>query len=101
MTIQREKIARYQQRTRWAWVGLALQPLALLIMGSFTELDAMSTRGMIGAFLILLSIALMNVGIWNYAKLKGYGNGVAALSLLNIYGLLILLCLPNRNRRRS
>lgn len=101
MTTQRERIARYQQRTRWAWAGLALQPVAFLIMGSFTELDAMSARGITGALLILLSLVLMNIGIWNYAKSKGYGNGVAALSLFNAYGLLILVCLPNRNRPRS
>jgi len=101
MTSSSEQLARYRRRTRWAWAGLVLQPIAFLVMGSFTELDAMSVRGITGAFLLLLSIVLVNIGIWNYAKLKGYGNGVAALSLLNIYGLLILLCLPNRNRHRS
>jgi hypothetical protein len=92
------KIIRYQKRTRWAWLGLALQPIAFLVMGSFSELDAMSARGIAGLFLLGLSLVLMNIGIWNYAKAKGYGNAVAALSLLNAYGLLILLCLPNKNR---
>lgn len=93
-----QKMIRYQKRTRWAWGGLALQPIGFLVMGSFSELDAMSVRGITGLLLIGLSLVLMNVGIWNYAKAKGYGNAIAALSLLNAYGLLILLFLPNKNR---
>ncbi|MDX2240536.1 MAG: hypothetical protein NW224_07635 [Leptolyngbyaceae cyanobacterium bins.302] len=93
-----QKIARYRKRTRWSWVGLALQPIAFLVMGSFTELDAVSARGITGLLLLGLSFALMNVGIWNYAIALGFGNAIAALSLLNAYGLLILLFLPNKNR---
>lgn len=99
MTNTKFAIARYQKRTRWAWVGLALQPIALLILGSFTELDAVSLRAILAVLLFLLSMILMNVGIWNYAKAKGYSNAVAALSLFNVYGLLILVWLPDRNRR--
>ncbi len=91
-------IARYQRRTRWGWMGLALQPMAILVMGSLNELDAMSWRGIMGLCVFLISIVLMNMGIWNYAKAKGYGNWVAALSVLNIYGLLVLICLPKRSR---
>lgn len=93
-------IVRFQKRTRWAWVGLALQPIAFLVLGSIAELGVISLRGILGSFLLLLSLALMNLGIWYYAKSKGYGNWVAALSLFSVYGLLVLLWLPNKNRAR-
>lgn len=98
MSSNQKLIALYRQRMRWGWVGLALQPIAILIIGSINELDSLSPRGIAGSLVWLLSLFLMNWGIWNYAKGKGYGNWIAALSLFNVYGLLIIVCLPNKNR---
>jgi len=58
----------------------------------------MSPRAILAMLLLLFSIGFTNFGIWNYAKSKGYENAVAALGLLNVYGLLILVFLPNQNR---
>ncbi|MDX2230507.1 MAG: hypothetical protein NW220_12775 [Leptolyngbyaceae cyanobacterium bins.349] len=66
-------------------------------MGSLNELDAMSLRGILGVSLFLLSLGCMNIGIWHYAKAKGYSNWVAALGCFNVYGLIVLLILPRRN----
>ncbi len=78
------------------YLGLALQPLALLMLGSIAEIGQPTVRGVGGIVLLLLSVGLMDWGIWNYAKSKGYGNAVASLSLFCAYGLLIIACLPRK-----
>jgi hypothetical protein len=97
-----KKIQRYQKHARLGgWLGLALQPISLLLIGSLTELDSMSFRVLVGLAGLALSFVLMDWGIWNYAKSKGYGNCVAALSFFCIYGLLILLLLPNKQNAKQ
>jgi len=92
----------YARRARiGGYTGLALQPLAILVLGSIAEIGQSTVQGMLGVSLYLLSIGLLDWGIWNYAKSKGYGNAVAALSLFGVYGLLIIALLPNKNRSSS
>lgn len=89
--------SHYRRRARLGgYLGLTLQPLAFLVLGSIAEIGQPSMRGIGGVFLYLLSLGLMDWGIWNYAKAKGYGNAVASLSILCVYGLLIIACLPRK-----
>jgi hypothetical protein len=95
-------IENYRKRARLSgWLGLALQPISLLLIGSLNELDGMSGRVILGITVLGLSFILMDWGIWNYAKSKGYGNSVAALSVFCVYGLIILLCLPDKPRNKE
>ena len=99
MNENRAKTNQYARRARfWGWLGLALQPIGILVLGSLTEIGQWTISGILGPLLVGLGVILASVGIWNYAKSKGYGNAIAALSFLYVYGLLILLVLPNRNR---
>jgi hypothetical protein len=97
--VKQTKIENYKRRAQFGgWLGLALQPIALLFIGSLSELDGMSAKVILGLTVLGLSFILMDWGIWNYAKSKGYGNYVAALSIFCVYGLVILLCLPDKQR---
>ena len=97
-----KKIERYRKRARLGgWLGLTLQPISLLMMGSLTELDSMSIRAILGLVGLAFSFILMDWGIWNYAKAKGYGNYVAALSLFCVYGLVVIMILPNKESTKS
>jgi hypothetical protein len=99
MNDHRAQTNRHRRRARWCGlVGLALQPIGFLVMGSLTAIGQGTIPGILGPLLVGLGIVLASVGIWHYAKSKGYGNAVAALSFLYAYGLLILVLLPNRNR---
>jgi hypothetical protein len=100
--VKRTKIENYRKQARLGGcLGIALQPISLLLIGSLSELDGMSTRVILGITVLGLSFILMDWGIWNYAKSKGYGNYVAALSIFCVYGLVILLCLPDKQRSRE
>lgn len=89
--------SHYNRQARLGgYLGLALQPLACLVLGSIAEIGQPTLRGIGGVFLYLLSLGLMDWGIWNYAKARGHSNGVAALSFLCVYGLLIIACLPRK-----
>jgi hypothetical protein len=97
--MEKKKINSYRKRAQLGgWVGLALQPVSLLLIGSLNELDGMSTKVIFGIIVFISSFILMDWGIWNYAKSKGYGNYVAALSIFCAYGLLILVLLPDKGR---
>ncbi len=99
MDENRVKVNGHLRRARlFGWIGLALQPIGFLVMGSLTAIGQGTIPGILGPLLVGLGIVLASVGIWHYAKSKGYGNAVAALSVLYAYGLLIIVFLPNRNR---
>jgi hypothetical protein len=92
-----KKINSYRKRARLGgWLGLALQPLSLILIGSLNELEGMSAKVIFGIAVLISSFVLMDWGIWNYAKSKGYGNYIAALSIFCLYGLLILVLLPDK-----
>lgn len=94
-----KKIDSYRKRARLGgWLGLALQPVSLLLIGSLNELEGMSAKVIFGITVLIPSFILMDWGIWNYAKSKGYGNYIAALSVFCVYGLLILVLLPDKRR---
>jgi hypothetical protein len=96
-----KKIDSYRKRARLGgWLGLALQPISLLLIGSLNELEGMSAKAIFGISGLISSFILMDWGIWNYAKSKGYGNYVAALSIFCVYGLLILALLPDKSRNQ-
>jgi hypothetical protein len=96
-----KKIDSYRKRARLGgWLGLALQPISLLLIGSLNELEGMSAKAIFGITGLISSFILMDWGIWNYAKSKGYGNYVAALSIFCAYGLLILALLPDKSRNQ-
>jgi hypothetical protein len=100
--VKQPKIENYRRRARLGgWLGIALQPISLLLIGSLSELDGMSAKVILGIIVWGLSFILMDWGIWNYAKSKGYGNSVAALSIFCVYGLVILLCLPDKQRNKE
>lgn len=99
MNENRAKLNQYTRRARvLGWVGLGLQPIGFLVLGSLSAIGQGTIPGILGPLLIGLGVILANAGIWNYAKSKGYGNAVAALSFLSVYGLLILLFLPDKTR---
>ena len=96
---ERAKVDRHIRRARlFGWVGLALQPIGFLVLGSLTAIGQGTIPGILGPLIVGLGVVLAGVGIWHYAKSKGYGNAVAALSFLYAYGLLIIFLLPNKNR---
>ncbi len=94
-----EKSANHVKRARrFGMVGLSLQPVGFLLVGSLHHLDQPILATYLGLLTLLLGVVLACIGIWNYAKSKGYGTAIAALSFFYVYGLRILILLPDKNR---
>ncbi len=66
--------------------------LLISVIGGSMESD-------FGGFLALLGYAMVIWGCIEYAEYKGYSWKVGLLGLLSVLGLIILVCLPNKNKK--
>ena len=71
----------------WIGIGLLLQFGSLLVVPE--PLNALG---------ILAGLVMILIGCGNYASAKGYSGLLGILGLGSILGLVILICLPDKNK---
>jgi hypothetical protein len=88
-------IARLQRRGQQLIVaGLVIQGIALLLIKSTAH---PSPLGFAAAMVAVAGLGVLMVGMGLFARAKGQHPAYALLALLSIFGLTILLSLPDLN----
>ena len=88
-------VAEYQKRSNvGVGIGLVTQILGKVIMGT----AGTTALGMFGAVLAIAGSVLFLWGCWQYAIGKGYSGVTGLLGLLSVFGLIVLLVIPDRRR---
>lgn len=71
----------------WIGIGLLLQFGSLLVIP-----EPINALGILAGFVMIL------IGCGNYAIAKGYSGLLGILGIGSILGLVILICLPDKNK---
>ena len=87
-SLEKKMLPEYRSKANlWIGIGLLLQFGSLLVIP-----EPINALGILAGFVMIL------IGCGNYAIAKGYSGLLGILGIGSILGLVILICLPDKNK---
>jgi hypothetical protein len=94
--------AQNSKSLKWGVPGLVIQTLGSFLPQIIGDADpnTMAIGTIVLMWVLMISgTAMFIVGLGYYAAAKGHSRWAGLLALLSIIGLIVLVCLPDRNKK--